>query len=955
MDLGYESDFGKDAIPGGRVSECDAKGYYPALADLAQLIARPRPLDRLLQAACEQIVARISAKAAYIVLVDTGSSEARIVASAGFAKSFVESQPVSLEASKPGGMGIAARTFRLGKTLVLNELPADYALAEHKKTIEQLGLASAVGIPLRSDGLCRAVLGIMSDRPQHFTSAIVGVAERMGDMLSVAIERHDEREASSRYSAFYAALADVNDLVTRDADFDILFEQTCRVVADISPHLAAAIVFKNDSDSHYQHIAWSQNLVGQTGFAALRELEFSANEDEPAGRNLIGEVLRGKKIVRLDEEAIIASGRPALEVLYKSGTRSLIGIPIVVGRDVEGVLVLSATSAGYFTEEIQHLAKRLADTLGRAVLSRRNRQILERRALTDGLTGIPNRQLFMDRLKMAISRAERDNGRVAVAVVDLDDLKEINDQFGHSKADQLICSVAAALSNSIRSTDTLARLGGDEFAAVIRIDDRIDTLEAIAGRMLTAASRSVRLDRDTIHVTASVGFAFYPDDGKSARDLLRRADLAMYAGKRLGGNCWHLFEEQTESALIARHRIRTRFEKALSQGEIKLYYQPKVNMRTGEVFGAEALARWKDPEKGLLMPASWMPAIEGNAALSTALGRHVLAEVVDQLRRWHSNGLHILISLNVGVRHLQMPWFVADIENALSKAPQLAPYLGLEVTETALVEDFERLRKTLMRCREMGVRIALDDFGTGYASLAYLEKLPADVIKIDIAFVLKMLSDMRSFSIVAGTLQICQMLGLRVVAEGVESEEHGKWLLQLGCDFAQGFAMAGALPGGEFERWVKQWRAPAAWVREQAALVVPYRHRLLGAIVYHRTRQQLIFESNGSCDKAEDMRRVRCPMYTNAEIVNGTIPRGLKDLHDQLHRVEEKELYNVLHVGGPSEEGKSQLEKGLTKFEWLVMDISEESTAHELSTSMDKAVSSDIVAEPLLVSKKFAP
>lgn len=891
--------------------------YYTALAELARVIASRKPIDQLLQDACEHITAHTGAAVTYVSSIDQAMATATVVAVDGECRKFIRAKPISLMPDEAEGMGLTAQIWRAGRPLIFNDLETSPELAQNKRIFASFGLASAAGIPLKSKGQCRAVLVLVSNERWHFTPRLVSLVDRMGDMLSVAVEVADEADLGRRYLGFYAALAELNDLVTRKVEPKMLFEETCRLITRLSSNLAAAIVARGKEGGDYRFEAWKSNLADQAITRDLGSMSFSPEPESGDGEGLIREVLRGKKSVYWDEHVIAASERAGIKQLWNAGSRSLLGIPILAGDECEGVFLLSATGAHYFTEEIQQLAERIAGNLGQAILSFRQRAELERQALTDTLTGIPNRALLMDRLGMAIAQAGRDGKRVALAVIDIDGLKEINDQFGHLSGDETLRTVARNMVEQVRSADTVARLGGDEFAAIFHIDETDEALHAIAQRLMEALTDSVQIGGERVSISASIGFALYPDDATNAEDLLRRADIAMYRGKRQGGKSWHLFEAEAEEQLINRLQLKNRFETALANGQIAFHYQPKVDMRTGEIFGAEALARWIDPQNGVLSPGAWISAVETDASLSSALGRYALASVIDQLAEWHAKGLKILISLNVGARHLQMPWFLDDVSRALEKAPELARYLGLEVTETALVEDFDRVRETLRACRKLGIRIALDDFGTGYASLWYLQNLPADVIKVDLEFIQKMPMDMRAFSIVAGTLQISQMSGIDVVAEGVETEEHGRRLLQLGCHRAQGYAISRPLPAGDFEKWVKTWQLPVSWQNERLVKIVPARHRLLGSLVYHRSRRTLM--SGGTQQvQAQELLHDHCPLDSHSEPFESKVLEQLYALHWELHRLEDAVIEGFIGGQTASKSDEDKLVTCLSDYERLI-------------------------------------
>lgn len=718
--------------------------------------------------------------------------------------------------------------------------------------------------------------------------------------------------------SYYDTLADLNDLVLRDCEPQILFEEACRLITRLSPELSAAVISHDLISGDYLLAAWSSNLEEQDGWKNLSDLRFCADNAIPEGQGLVGHVLRTGRSVLWDERAILESGLPAPQLLHRAGSRAQLGVPIAVGDDIAGVLILSACAGDYFTPKMRHLAERIAANISHGVRSHRQRLALEHEAFIDALTGLPNRTLLMDRLKTAIARAARDGTCIVLALVDLDGLKEINDQFGHSVGDAVIRTIAQRLSGRVREADTVARIAGDEFAGVFLLGHRADGLDLPAQRLLQAISQPVEVDGVCFEVTAGLGLARYPDDAVNAQELMRRADLALHQAKSRGRNCWSLFEAEAEAELVRRRRTRERFLQGLTEGEVVFYYQPKVDMRSGTVFGAEALVRWRDREKGIRSPGEWLHVIEAEASLSAALGRHALTSVVEQLAEWHEMGLKLFVSVNVSACHLQMPGFLEDVRHALSGKLHLAPYLCLEITETTLVQDAERLSETLTTCRELGLRVALDDFGTGYASLAYLQRLPADVVKVDVDFVLNMPREMRAFSIVAGTLQMCQMLGIKVVAEGVETEEHGIRLLQLGCTSAQGFAISPALPAGDFKQWMETWQAPVSWTKERQVATATIPHRLLAGLVYHRERGQIIFADRQKAMRTTGGGQARCPLHAGQELSG--LSDSLRMVHRELHELEDTALECFKTGSSCDASNRDALRNGLITLERMIND-----------------------------------
>ncbi len=437
---------------------------------------------------------------------------------------------------------------------------------------------------------------------------------------------------------------------------------------------------------------------------------------------------------------------------------------------------------------------------------------LERIAHYDALTGLPNRVLLADRLHQGMMQAVRRKQRLAVVYLDLDGFKAINDNHGHEAGDQLLIAVASRMKQSLREGDTLARLGGDEFVAVMPYLADIETSIPMLSRLLAAASQPLRLNGLLLQVSASLGVTFYSlSEDIDADQLLRQADQAMYQAKLLGKNRYHVFDAEQDRSVRGHHESLERIRHALTEREFVLYYQPKVNMRTGKVIGAEALIRWQHPERGLLAPAVFLPVIEDHP-LAVELGEGVIDNALTQIELWQTAGLDIPVSVNVGARQLQETNFVGRLRTLLAAHPNVNPEdLELEILETSALEDLAQVSMVINACREIGVTFALDDFGTGYSSLTYLKRLPVTLLKIDQSFVRGMLGDSDDLAILDGVLGLAVAFRRQVIAEGVETVEHGEMLLQLGCELGQGYGIARPMPASEMPAWAAAWRIDPSW------------------------------------------------------------------------------------------------------------------------------------------------
>jgi diguanylate cyclase (GGDEF)-like protein/PAS domain S-box-containing protein len=453
----------------------------------------------------------------------------------------------------------------------------------------------------------------------------------------------------------------------------------------------------------------------------------------------------------------------------------------------------------------------LTDITTRKVFGMAHEAELDRVAHYDPLTGVPNRRLLADRLEQAILRANRSGKSLAVCYLDLDGFKQINDQHGHATGDQVLISVAEQIKRVLRVEDTLSRLGGDEFVMLLADITSPQECSLILERILQAISQPVFIDGHRVSVSASIGVSQYPEDHVDADTLLRHADQAMYFAKDSGKNRYHLFDPGNDRKVQAHRQSLVRLREALAHEEFILYYQPKVDLTNGDLMGVEALIRWQDPRRGVLSPAEFLPQIHGSS-LEQPLGEWVIRAALKQITQWCQSGLDLPVSINISAAHLMQANFVERLKDILIDFPEVPRgFLEMEILETAAMGDIEHGIQVLNQCRELGIEFALDDFGTGYSSLTYLRKLPVDLLKIDQSFVRDMLHDSEARGIVEGVIRMANAFKRRVIAEGVETLEHGKVLLSLGCSLVQGYGIARPMSSEQVQTWVQTWRANRQW------------------------------------------------------------------------------------------------------------------------------------------------
>jgi diguanylate cyclase (GGDEF)-like protein/PAS domain S-box-containing protein len=526
----------------------------------------------------------------------------------------------------------------------------------------------------------------------------------------------------------------------------------------------------------------------------------------------------------------------------------------------------------------------------------------------DALTGLPNRVLLAERLREAMAQTQHEQ-MLAVAYMDLDDFKSVNDRYGRETGDTLLAAVANRMKLVLREGDTLARLGGDEFVAVMRNLEGTEDSILPLNRLLRAAGEPAQVGDLDLQVSATGGLALYPQsEDVDADQLLRQADRAMCQAKLGGRNRFHIFDSRQDRTVRSHFEDLEQIRRALAAREFVLYYQPKVNMAKGSLIGAEALIRWQHPLRGLLGPNLFLPVIEDHS-LAVEVGDWVIDEALGQMESWRAAGLDIPVSVNVCARQLQEPRFIDRLRALLDAHPTISPTrLELEVLETSALWDVAQVSELIGECRRLGVSVALDDFGTGYSSLTYLKRIPANILKIDQSFIRDMLNDPEDMAILEGVLGLATAFRRQAIAEGVETVAHGSMLLQLGCELAQGFGIARPMPAGDLPAWAAAWKPDPHWAF--ARPVSPSDTPVLYAGVEHRAWFKLLGAYlKGERNAPPALEGMQCRMGTwlvsEARGPRGTQPAflAIASLHGKLHEMAAEVV--ALKAAGQTEEGQA--------------------------------------------------
>ncbi len=594
------------------------------------------------------------------------------------------------------------------------------------------------------------------------------------------------RDAAGKVIGYYATTSDIHEQKAVE-------EELRRAHSILSAHVEGTPLAVIEFDPALKVVRWSGNA----------ETFFGWSTDEALGRAL------------WDWRLVFEEDAPAVDAMFKRLIAGPESQATHLNRNYrkDGSVIWVEWHNSALRDEAGNLVSILS--LAQDVSSRiQAEERLQYMATHDGLTGLPNRLVLGDRLSGALARAQRSGHGMAVLFLDLDHFKDVNDTLGHKVGDELLRSLSRRIRGTLRQTDLLVRISGDEFVVVLEDLESEGGPDRVAQKILDEVLRPFPIEGHEVQVSASLGYAVHPEDGSDPETLLKNADAAMYHAKELGRNSYRAFSRSLAQRRDQRLGLEAALRRAIRQGEFELYYQPILDVVTGHVGHAEALLRWNDPGRGVVLPPTFIPVAE-EAGLMRDLGHWVFAAAARQATAWNAEGTGpIAISVNLSASQLRDSTIVAELEEVLAKAGCAPGWLTLEITETSMVKDVEGVSLTLRKLRRMGFRIAIDDFGTGFSSLSHLRHLPVDTLKIDKSFVAdinggdRRAAESGGAAIVAAVTGLARGLGLEVVAEGVERPSQLAFLREQGCSSFQGYLSCPPLPVAEFERWLAKQAVP---------------------------------------------------------------------------------------------------------------------------------------------------
>ena len=627
------------------------------------------------------------------------------------------------------------------------------------------------------------------------------VEQRTAALTAEVAQRKQAEEKIGRLNRIHAVLSGINTAIVRIRDRQELFDEACRIAVEHGGFTFAWIGLLDADTRKVNPVAKAGRDEGY-----LERINLTADEGVPGNCELVAQALTRAAPVVCDDIAADERMKTWRAEALKRGYRSIALLPLVAEGRAAGIFVLYAPEPGVFDDAEMKLLAEMAGDVSFALDHIGKEERLNYLAYYDVLTGLPNRSLFRDRAEQLLRAAKKQGGgrKVAVVLLDLERYHTVNETFGRGAGDAVLRQVAERLAAGRLGPDHLARIGADMFAAVLGdIEKEEEAAHFVEKRVIGLLHDPIVVDGQELRISAKAGIALFPADGADVDTLFHNAEAALKKAK-LSGDRYLFYTQEINARTAERLALESKLHRALERRELTLHYQPVADLRNGNISGLEALMRWHDPDLGPVPPATFIPIMEETGLILDA-GRWALEQAVADFRRWQVNGVHPpRIAVNVSQLQLRQKDFVATVERALSGAAGAAGVLELEITESLIMRDIEANIHKLKAVRDMGVEVAIDDFGTGYSSLSYISRLPISALKIDRAFIMNLTRNPGDVGIVTTIISLAHSLDLRVVAEGVETEEQAKLLRLLKCDEMQGYLFSPAVPAERIEQFLRE-------------------------------------------------------------------------------------------------------------------------------------------------------
>ena len=771
-----------------------------ALSATNEAIMRAGSRDELFQLVCDAVMSEATFTATAIALAQPDSDFLHIVAASGPDANDARRLRPAVSAGCPEGQGMAGIAFRTQKPCFTNNMPADPRTRNWPGDRPPL---SGGGIPLLREGKSAGVLLFLSDKVDTFTPRLIELLQRLAENVSFAMEmlerdegRRAAERAQERMTRMFAALSATNEAIMRAKTRSELFQRVCDAAVLGGNFVSTTIALAQPGNEFLEFVAAAG--PDRERPAGIRS---SINGSRPEGSGLAGRAFRSRQPCISNNYLTDPRTAHFHEIIRASGARSAAALPLMKGEVSIGALMFLSTEIGAFTPELVGLLQRLADNISfgldnfdRAEEKTQAEDHIKYLATHDGLTDLPNRAMFNQLLNASIESARRHDRKFALLFIDLDRFKIINDTLGHADGDALLIEVATRLKQNLRASDVVARLGGDEFVVILTDLKDEHYASTIARKLLSSVMHPVELRGQECRVTASIGVAIFPENGRDEQTLVKNADMAMYLAKEEGKNDVRFFSNDMKTQSIERLMMENNLRKALERDEFVLHYQPKIDLKTGRITGVEALLRWNQPDLGMLPPHQFIPLAE-ETGLIVPIGRWVLKTACAQHVAWQRQGFPpIYMAVNISPRQFQHDQLLQDIDETLAVTGMRPELLELEVTESMVMQNVDRAAVLLSSIKERGVRLAMDDFGTGYSSMSLIKRFPIDTLKIDRSFVRELPENNDDKAIADAIIGLGKALGVTIVAEGVETGGQQTFLRDHACDEMQGYLFSRPMP-----------------------------------------------------------------------------------------------------------------------------------------------------------------
>jgi len=759
-------------------------------------IVRIRDREGLLRETCRIASEEGKFEMVWIATLHPEQQQVRPVAWTGFSKEAVHAVSWTSIESVRGTLGEAIQTRKVS---VRNDIEAGMPSGNLRREAIERGYFSTACLPLLVDDSVAGLLALYAPGRGYFDEDELALLQEAASNISFALESIARQEKIDRLSRIRVVLGEMNAAIVRIRSKQQLFEEACRIALKRGKFAMAWIGMLDEATQAVRPVAKAGREEGY-----LERLNLTIDPNITSNLALAVEAVGRSAPVICNDIATDGRMRPWRTAALERGYRSNVMLPLLLEQRAVGVFALYSPEPGFFDEEEMKLLIELAGDIAFALQTIEKQEKLDYLSYYDPLTGLPNRTLFHDRVNQALQAQRESGGKAALLFLDLQRFGIVNDSYGRQTGDALLKLVAGRLESVLGSRDYLARIGADTFATVLRdVKQEADIAHTLEQGILNSLKQPFETGGVEIRMAAQAGIALFPGDGDDAETLFRNADAALNKAKG-GGDVYLFYAPQMNARVAEQLKLENELRNAIVREQYVLHYQPRFDLANGQIVGMEALIRWRHPERGMVPPGEFISLLE-ETGMILDVGRWALRRAALEHAAWCAKGrLPPRIAVNVSPAQLRRRDFVDHVKDALAAVEQAAERIDIEITESMLMEDIEGSIDKLKAMQSLGLHIALDDFGTGYSSLSYLARLPINSLKIDRSFIVQMSKGPEQMAIVSAVISLARALNLKVVAEGVETEEQANLLRLLRCDEAQGYLFARPVPPEELEGKLRQ-------------------------------------------------------------------------------------------------------------------------------------------------------